>query len=73
MKLYTKMDSATSYLSKNWYFNICHGKNSNVTAVDKFKKFRVDTPLNIRINSNNLNQVENFVNLGVLWQKMVHV
>ena len=39
------MDSAAQYLSKNAYFNICHGKNSKVTAVDKFQKFRVDTPL----------------------------
>ena len=39
------MDSAAQYLSKNLYFNICHGKNSKVTLVDKFQKFRVETPL----------------------------
>ena len=27
-----KVDSATNYLSKNVYFNICHGKHSKVTA-----------------------------------------
>ena len=43
------MDSAAHYLSKNVYFNICNGKNSKVTGVDKFQKFRVDTPLNTRI------------------------
>ena len=41
------MDSAAHYLSKNVYFNICHGKNSKVTAIDKFQKFRVDTPLKL--------------------------
>ena len=41
------MVSAAHYLSKNVYFNICHGKNSKVTAVDKFQKFGVDTPLKI--------------------------
>ena len=40
------MDSATHYLSKNVWFNICYGKNSKVTAVNKFQKFRVDTSLN---------------------------
>ena len=40
------MDSVTHFLSKNVYFNICHGKNSEVIAVDKFQKFKVDTPLN---------------------------
>ena len=39
------MDSAAYYRSKTAYFNICHGKNSKVTAVDKFQKYRVDTPL----------------------------
>ena len=39
------MDSAAQFLSENVYFNICHGKNSKVTAVDKFQKFRVNTPL----------------------------
>ena len=48
------MDSATHYLSKNVYFNICHGKNSKVTADDKFPKFRVDTPLKC-------------INIGTAW------
>ena len=39
------MDSAAHYLSKNVSFDICHDKNSKVTVVGKFKKFRVDTPL----------------------------
>ena len=39
------MDSAAHYLSKDVYVNICHGKNSKVTEVDKFQKFRVDIPL----------------------------
>ena len=40
------MDFVAHYLSKNVYFIMCHGKNSKVTAVNKFQKFRVDTPLN---------------------------
>ena len=43
--LIPKIDSVAHFLSKNVYFNICHGKNSKVTAVDKFQKFRVNTPL----------------------------
>ena len=45
MKFDTKK-IATHCLSKNVYFNICHGK-IQVTAVDKFQKFRVDTPLKL--------------------------
>ena len=41
------MDSATQYLSKNVS---CHGINSKVTVVNKFQKFRVDTPLKVPIN-----------------------
>ena len=39
------MDFTNHFLSKNVYFNICHCKNSKVTVVNKFQKFRVDTPL----------------------------
>ena len=49
------MDSMNHFLSKNVYFNVCHGKISKVTAADKFQKFRVDTPLktyNIKLITN---------------------
>ena len=43
--LIPKIDSVAHLLSKNVYANICHGKDSKFTAVDKFQKFRVDTLL----------------------------
>ena len=38
-------DTVAHFLSKNVYFNICHSKTLKVTAVNKFQKFRVNTPL----------------------------
>ena len=43
--LIPEIDSVAHFLSKNVYFNICYGKNLKVTAVDKFQKFRANTPL----------------------------
>ena len=54
------MDSATHYLSKRVYFNIYHSKNSKVTVVNRFQKFRVDTPLNTLF-------------CGVIWNDLVDI